>query len=127
MIVRRRALRPIDFGGLSIFDYTAEAGLSSSLAVIEVPPGVAHAESWSRRSDKYYLVIDGELQFSLEGEEISLGPGDFCFVQRGTRFTSVNRTVAPARLVLVHTPSFDLESEVFEEKPPVARPGGSRP
>jgi mannose-6-phosphate isomerase-like protein (cupin superfamily) len=115
MIVRRSALQPVDFGGLSIFDYTADATLSSSFAVIDVPPGGTHAEAWSRRSDKYYLVIAGELEFSLQGEVFSLGPSDFCFVQKGQRFAYGNRGASPARLVLVHTPSFELESEVTAE------------
>ena len=114
MIGRRRALQPIDFGGLSIFDYTGDAKLGSSLAVIEVPPGASHVEAWSRRSDKYYLVIAGQLEFSLQGEEFSLGQADFCFVQQGKRFAYANRGTSPAQLVLVHTPSFELESEVFE-------------
>jgi mannose-6-phosphate isomerase-like protein (cupin superfamily) len=114
MIVRRRSLQPIDFAGLSILDYTADANLGSSFAVIDVPPGSSHVESWSRRSDKYYLVITGQLQFSLQGEKSSLGAGDFCFVQQGKRFAYANRGASPAQLVLVHTPSFDLESEVFD-------------
>ena len=114
MIVRRRELQPIDFRGLSIFDYTADAKLGASLAVIEVPPGATHVESWSRRSDKYYLVITGQLEFSLQGEEFSLERGDFCFVQQGKRFAYANRGASLARLVLIHTPSFELDSEVFE-------------
>jgi mannose-6-phosphate isomerase-like protein (cupin superfamily) len=115
MIVRRSTLQPIDFGGLQIFDYTAGAQLGSSLAVIDVPPGATHAESWSRRSDKYYLVVAGQLDFTLEGERLALGPGDFCLVAQGRRFAYANRGATPARLVLVHTPSFELESEVFGE------------
>ena len=113
MIVRRNSLEAIDFGGLSIFDYTADADLGSSLAVIEVPPGAAHAEAWSRRSDKYYLVVKGELEFMLQGDRFVLGQGDFCFIEQGKRFAYANRGSSPASLVLVHTPNFDLDSEVF--------------
>ena len=113
MIVRRHALQPIDFGGLQIFDYTADAKRSSSLAVIDVPPGAVHAEAWSRRSDKYYLVVAGRLEFSLRGERFELAAGDFCLVAQGERFAYANRGASPAQLVLVHTPSFDLASEVF--------------
>ena len=63
----------------------------------------------------YYLVIAGQIEFSLQGEESSIGPGDFCFVQQGKRFAYANRGTSSAQLVLVHTPSFELESEVFEE------------
>lgn len=113
MIVRRRSLQAIDFGGLQIFDYTADAKRGSSLAVIDVPPGATHAEAWSRRSDKYYLVVAGRLEFTLQGERSELDAGDFCLVAQGARFSYANRSQAPAQLVLVHTPSFDLASEVF--------------
>ena len=113
MIVRRRTLAPIDFGGLQIFDYTADAKSGSSLAVIDVPPGATHAEAWSKRSDKYYLVVAGRIDFTLQGERVELAAGDFCLVAQGVRFSYANRSPAPAQLVLVHTPSFDLASEVF--------------
>jgi mannose-6-phosphate isomerase-like protein (cupin superfamily) len=113
MIVRRHTLQPIDFGGLQIFDYTADAKRGSSLAVIDVPPGATHAEAWSQRSDKYYLVVAGRIDFTLQGERFELGAGDFCLVQQGARFSYANRSPASAQLVLVHTPSFDLASEVF--------------
>ena len=119
MFVAGRSLTPIDFGGLRILDYTAGRELGSSLAVIDVPPGAAHAEAWSKRSDKYYLVTAGTIRFALSGEERELGAGDFCLVPRGTRFRYANSSPAPTRLVLVHTPSFDLASEVFVEPPTV--------
>ncbi|MCG8589867.1 MAG: cupin domain-containing protein [Proteobacteria bacterium] len=113
MLVRQAALKALDFAGLRIFDYTAGTDLESSLALIEVPPKAAHGEAWSRRSDKYYLVVSGEIRFSLEGDEFALRTGDFCLVERGKRFDYRNDGPAAATLVLVHTPSFDLNSEVF--------------
>lgn len=114
MIVRRKALEPIAFDGLRIFDYTAGAKSDSSMAVIEVPSGAIHRESWSRRSGKYYLVVSGQIQFILDGDEFPLASGDFCFVEQGKRFSYRNDEPSTATLVLVHTPSFDIESEVFE-------------
>lgn len=115
MRVTRDSLAPLEFGALRIFDYTAGQASSSSIAVIEVPPGARHAEAWSRRSDKYYLVSIGEIDFVLDGESQALKAGDFCFVERGRRFSYVNTSGTPATLVLVHTPSFDLREEVFAE------------
>jgi mannose-6-phosphate isomerase-like protein (cupin superfamily) len=115
VIVRRDSLAPIDFGGLGIYDYTAQQDLGSSLAVIEVPPAARHAEAYSRRSDKYYLVTQGHVRFVLEGEAFDLGPGDFCHVRRGQRFSYSNERPAAAELVLVHTPGFRLEQEVMVE------------
>jgi mannose-6-phosphate isomerase-like protein (cupin superfamily) len=96
MIVRPSSLKAIDFGGLSIFDYTADADRD--------PP-------W--RSDKYYLVVKGELEFSLRGDPFVLGQRDFCFIEQGKRSAYANRASSPASLVLVHTPNFELDSEVF--------------
>jgi mannose-6-phosphate isomerase-like protein (cupin superfamily) len=111
--VRRNALQPIDFGALRIFDYSAGKNFDASVAVIEVPPKARHAEAWSKRSDKYYLVMQGELRFVVEGNASDLAAGDFCFVPHGQRFSYSNDSAKTAVLVLVHTPSFRLEDEVF--------------
>ena len=117
MFISGKALNPIDFAALRIFDYTAGHDLSSSLAIVDVPPGAHHAEAWSERSDKYYLVIAGTIRFVLEGEQNELSTGDFCLVPQGRRFSYSNPGAILARLVLVHTPKFDLGAEVFAERP----------
>ena len=115
MIVRRSALSAIDFEGLSIHDYTAGSETRASLATIEVAPGIRHREAWSRRSDKYYYVLAGQICFALDGHEHELTAGDFALVPQGKRFWYENRAEETATLILVHVPSFDLASEVFEE------------
>ncbi len=113
MIVTRESLKAIVFDGLRIFDYTATRNLSSSLAVVEVPPNAQHAAAFSKRSDKYYLVTKGLIRFVLEGSEFDLGVGDFCFVRCGQRFSYSNDRSETALLVLFHTPNFSLEHEVL--------------
>lgn len=114
MIIREDGAPPFDFGGLEIRDYTAGQDTSSSFAVISVPSGTVHQASWSRRSDKYYYVIEGHVEFEVSGETHALDGGDFCLVRQGERFSYRNVSDSPARICLVHTPSFDLDSEVFE-------------
>ena len=113
MIVRKNALAPIRFDGLTIFDFTGNRGLSSSLALIQVPPGATHAAAYSKRSDKYYLVVSGSIHFTLGTEEATLNAGDFCFVEQGQQFSYRNSGATEAQVVLGHTPSFELDSEVF--------------
>jgi mannose-6-phosphate isomerase-like protein (cupin superfamily) len=113
VLLSRSSMSPLDFQGLRIFDYTAGQSLGSSVAVIEVAPGARHAEAWSRRSDKYYLVSSGEVCFVLDGELHTMEAGDFCFVKQGRRFSYSNNGSQLAILMLVHTPSFDLNEEVF--------------
>lgn len=113
MIINLSAISPINFHGLRIYDYTAGKSLSSSIAAIEIAPGARHAEAWSRRSDKYYLVSRGEVSFVLEGAPHVLKTGDFCFVRQGQRFSYSNQTSETATLILAHTPNFDLTAEEF--------------
>jgi len=113
VIVTRESLKPIEFDGLRIFDYTAGQQVGASLAVIDVPSGATHAEAWSRRSDKYYLILAGEIHFTLEGDARVLTAGDFCLVRRGHHFSYSNDGAGTATLLLVHEPSFDLNEEVF--------------
>lgn len=115
MLVRRASLEPIEFGGLRIFDYTATSDLGSSVAWIEVPDGAEHAEAWSERSEKFYLIVQGEITFRLGNENFVLLSGDFCHVQCGDHFSYRNESDAPATLILIHTPSFDLSAEKFAD------------
>ena len=115
MIVKRDSVAPIDFSGLRILDYTANLDLASSFAVVTVPPGGSHPVTWSKRSDKYYWVVAGTLDFALDGETHTLSAGDFCLVPQGQRFSYQNPGTEDVQLVLVHTPSFDLDAEVFED------------
>jgi mannose-6-phosphate isomerase-like protein (cupin superfamily) len=114
MKVERASLPAIDFDGLEIRDYTAGRDGGSSMAEIVVPAGARHRRAWSRRSVKYYYVIDGRLSFVVDDQAIDLVAGDVCIVPRGTRFSYENRTGTAAKLLLVHTPSFELAKEVFE-------------
>jgi len=115
MKIRRSELEPFDFEGLRIADYTAGKDVSSSVAEISVPPGVRHRTAWSKRSDKYYLMLEGSLDFVVDGEPLTLEAGDCCVIPRGTRFSYRNGSQQTARVLLVHTPSFDLDAEVFED------------
>jgi mannose-6-phosphate isomerase-like protein (cupin superfamily) len=59
--------------------------------------------------------VSGQLHFWVDGEEQILDGGDFCLVRRGQPFWYANRSGEAVVLVLVHTPSFDLDAEVFAE------------
>ena len=117
MIIRKQDAAHIDFDGLGIVDYTtALEGNASSMATIKVPPGTVHARSWSKRSDKYYLVVEGSVRFTLEDEEFDLDTGDFCLVKQGQVFSYRNVQADVARLVLVHTPPFEIANEVMVDE-----------
>ncbi len=115
MIKRYNFVRKIEFYGLKINDYTDGLNESSSFTVIEVPPNTKHPEARSKRSDKYYYVVSGNIKFSLEGKEYNLSEKDLCIVHKGQHFSYQNNSQDLTLLILVHTPNFDLDSEVFIE------------
>ena len=114
MIIRKEEASAIDFSGLRILDYTANSSEKSSFAVIDVPAGVSHKLSWSRRSDKYYYIISGVLDFTVNNQNFILKCGDFCAIGKGDKFRYANSSGEAASVVLIHTPSFDINEEVFE-------------
>lgn len=115
MIIKHKEIKPIEFDQLKIIDYTAEQDNSASFAEITVPIGVSHKLSWSSRSDKYYYVAQGNVNFTINEESNNLSPGDVCIILKGKRFSYTNIGSDEAILILVHTPSFKLECEVFEK------------
>ena len=113
MLIKQESIEAINFEGLLIHDFTMGQSTSASFAAIEVPPATKHREAWSKKSDKYYYVVSGQLCFTIDGVEQLLSKGSFCIVPQGQRFSYQNRSAEPVHIILVHVPSFDLESEVF--------------
>ena len=126
MIVRRSDIQANSFDGLSIADHTAGLAGSSSVATIEVPASAGHRLAWSRRSDKYYLVLAGMVRFTLDGADHDLAAGDLCLVRQGRQFRYCNPAAESARLLLVHTPPFALEDDVFADDSAIAGDASDR-
>ncbi|MEW6186172.1 MAG: cupin domain-containing protein [Thermodesulfobacteriota bacterium] len=116
MKIQKDSIDPFDFEGLAIIDYTAGKDLTSSVAEITIAPGIKHRKSYSTRSDKYYYLVSGQVRFNVDGELYDLLPGDVCLVSKGQKFSYENSSKEPAKLILVHTPSFNLDFEVFEKE-----------
>jgi len=59
--------------------------------------------------DDAFYMLEGELTFTVDGEEVVAGPGTFVLVPPGVEHAFANRGAAVARLVNVHAPAgFDL-------------------
>jgi mannose-6-phosphate isomerase-like protein (cupin superfamily) len=62
--------------------------------------------------DDSFYMLEGEITFTVEGEELVAGPGTFVLVPPGVRHDFANRGDAVARFVNVHAPAgFDLRLE----------------
>jgi len=115
MIIRENEVEQFDFDGLKIADYTANLDENSSFATISVLPQISHKLSWSKRSDKYYYIIAGEIIFFVNDKEYALSKGDLCVIKKGEKFKYKNSSAEIVKMVLVHTPNFQLDQEIFEE------------
>ncbi len=114
MIIKENEVEQFDFDGLKIADYTANLDENSSFAIISVFPKISHKLSWSKRSDKYYYIISGKINFIINGEEYAVSRGDLCLIKKGDKFKYRNDSQEIVKMILVHTPNFKLDQEVFE-------------
>jgi len=81
-----------------------------NLAVITIqphrdgPPPHVH-----RDEDDSFYILEGELTFLVEGDELTAGPGTFVLAPPGVEHTFANRGDAVVRMVNVHAPAgFDI-------------------
>ena len=114
MIIKENEVEQFDFDGLKIMDYTAKKDVNSSFATISVYPQISHKLSWSKRSDKYYYIIAGKVNFIINDKEYVLSNGDLCVIKKGEKFKYKNNSDGMVKMILVHTPNFKLDQEVFE-------------
>jgi mannose-6-phosphate isomerase-like protein (cupin superfamily) len=98
--------------------YTAKAGSEETggafaLAEATTSPGGGPPPHIHHREDEAFYVLEGELEFMVEGETIKAGAGSFLYVPRGTLHTYRNVGTGPARYLGMVTPA-GLE-KFFEE------------
>jgi mannose-6-phosphate isomerase-like protein (cupin superfamily) len=91
----------------------AQTGGDFSLMERAVPPGGRRPPAHRHvNCSEAFFVLDGRVTFSLDGTDLSGGPGDFLLVPRGAGHTFGNGGTGPARLLVLHAPAMDA---YFEE------------
>ena len=79
-----------------------------SLMERTVPPGARTPPPHRHvNCSEAFFVLAGMITFSLDGAELTGGPGDFLLVPRGAGHTFGNRDDEPARLLVLHAPAMD--------------------
>ena len=83
-----------------------------NLSVITKQPGEGPSPHQHGAEDDAFYVLEGELTFLLDEEELVVDPGTFVLVPPGVRHTFANRSDKVARCINVHAPAgFDLRLE----------------
>ena len=77
-----------------------------NLALITIGPGRnGPPEHLHPDEDDSFYILEGELTFGVEGEEVVAGPGTFVLVPPGLRHTFANRTPESVRMLNIHAPA----------------------
>jgi len=85
---------PADTGGqFSLCEFTIQGGFGGP------PPHVHHGH------EETFYVVEGRLNFRIDGREIEAPAGTFAHVPRGTGHTFWNPGETPAKLLAVFTPA----------------------
>lgn len=83
---------------------------NASVAYFEVTE--SHGKVKTTRSDRVYFVIDGEGEFIIDEEIISVKESDVVIVPKNTPYDYKVKKHHILKLFLVHIPAYDPEAEV---------------
>jgi len=94
----------------------AETGGAFSLWEAIIPPGAGVPPHTHSREDESFYVLSGEIVIEREEESapLRLGPGGFFFAARGRAHAFRNVGDAPARVLMLSTPSCGLDGMFAE-------------
>jgi gentisate 1,2-dioxygenase len=97
---------------LTMLCESSETAGAWSLFEEEVPLGMGpppHKHDW----DEAYYILDGEIDFEIDGERVKSGAGDFNYLPRNTVHGFQGASQSPARVLIFAAPAHG--SEFFEE------------
>ena len=77
-----------------------------NLAIITIAPRRTGPELHTHEAeDDSFFMLEGELVFTVDGDEVVAGPRTFVLVPPSVPHTFENRTDEPARFLNVHAPA----------------------
>lgn len=104
-----------------------ESGGSAAVFEFDVPAGAKVAAGHSHDGfDETIYALEGVLTWTLDGEEVQVGPGDARFIPRGVVHQFDNTHDVDAKALAVVTPSI-LGPDYFREVAAILDAGGRRP
>lgn len=69
------------------------------------PPGVGIPMHLHRHEDETFYVVEGDVRFTVDGEQIEAGPGTTVFLPRGTPHAFEVVGDGPARMLILLAPA----------------------
>lgn len=113
-IVKAGERAPLNILGmpLTMLCESNETGGAWSLFEEEVPLGMGpppHRHDW----DEAYYILDGEIDFEVDGKPVKSSKGDFNYLPRNTVHGFKGASAAPARVLIFAAPAHG--TEFFQE------------
>ena len=113
-IVRAGEREPLNVLGMPLrfLCDARETGERWSLFDEDIPLGMGpppHRHNW----DEAYYVLEGEIDFEIDGEPVTIGPGDFARLPANTIHGFKGASTAGARVLIFAQPGH--ASEFFEQ------------
>lgn len=104
-ISRYEQASPYQFADLWLRELSPDAMQAGSIAEITLPIGVERPSRHSQKVDRVYVGLEGEVQFTVDGEEVMVGRGDVIHIARGEEYGYYNGGQMEARLLLFRSPA----------------------
>lgn len=101
-----------------ILGLAAGNAASHSLAEITIPPGNASSQHFHKFSEESYLILSGEAIINIDGQELTLLPGEAVLIEPQEIHQISNRADNDLVFIAVCVPawspgdSYDVEREV---------------
>jgi quercetin dioxygenase-like cupin family protein len=113
-IVKAGARKPLNVLGMPLTMLCEASETSGNWSLFEevVPVGMgppAHRHDW----DEAYYILDGEVEFTIDGDTVTSSRGDFNYLPCGTIHGFKGASQAPARVLIFASPAHG--SEFFQE------------
>ncbi|MCL1595351.1 MAG: cupin domain-containing protein [Actinomycetia bacterium] len=103
---------PFAFGDFELRELTPTAFELASFAEIIVPIGVDRPQRESVKDHRMYLCLQGDIQFTVDGEMFRIGRGDVLHIDKGETYGFHNGGYEEGRLLLFRVPGPSLPENV---------------
>lgn len=110
-ITRYQDASPYQFADLWLRELSPEAMQSGSIAEVTLPIAVERPSRRSQKVDRVYVGLEGDVQFTVDGEPVLVGPGDVIHIARNEEYGYFNGGQAEARLLLFRSPAPSVPEE----------------
>jgi len=79
---------------------------TEALSIIEekMPPGTSEVRHYHQKSNQFFYVLKGSLQFKIEESELTLSAGQGLHIKAGQRHQVFNRSANDAEFLVISNP-----------------------